>query len=361
MTDPIAWWKLDETTGTRYDTLANHYDMAESNGPVDYGSGKYGNSAKLRDTTLLGYIPTLITNDMMTFGADFAISFWFKFERIANYYGVSFSVNFLQKVSFYIQESTSDRDYARVEVDYYRPLLHSEYTGYDYIKDLWHHVCMTYRSGVGYSVYIDGEIVISSSDAISSTPYRKFSIRSSTVGNPDPGYGYVDDTRIWDTYLTEDEILRIYQPLNFSMTANKGTLTITGQSAGLNMGRRLQADAGTVTLSGMPVSLRHHQNTMPAFWRGGYFGIDEPRRMKMFRFGRIVTDQTGFRISNNLVDHIQSTFRNPERIDYRSINNSKIATNRKAKLNQYSIQFPENDADANVLELSDFSIPLTER
>jgi hypothetical protein len=103
------------------------------------------------------------------------------------------------------------------------------------------------------------------------------------------------------------------------------------------------------------------EGAISAYWHGGYFGIDTPRVFKMFRFGRIITDQVGFRVMNLLIDHVRSTFRKPKKIDFRKIDASRIPVNQKAKLNQYWIQFPDEDVDANVLELTDSHIPISER
>lgn len=103
------------------------------------------------------------------------------------------------------------------------------------------------------------------------------------------------------------------------------------------------------------------EKILPAYWHGGYFGIETPETMKFFRYGQLLTDNTGFRVMNILIDHIQSTFRNPKRIDFRKIDNAKVSNNIKAKLNQYWIQFPDEDCDANVLELSDSHIKIAER
>lgn len=100
---------------------------------------------------------------------------------------------------------------------------------------------------------------------------------------------------------------------------------------------------------------------LPAFWHGGYFGIDTPQLFKMFRWGQLVTDQAGFRVMFLLVDHEKSSFRYREIIDFKQHNVPRIPVNRKSRLLQYYIQWPMEDAPANVLELSNSYIPISER
>jgi hypothetical protein len=101
--------------------------------------------------------------------------------------------------------------------------------------------------------------------------------------------------------------------------------------------------------------------TLPAYWSGGYFGIDQPQVVKMMRSGQLLTDQTGFRIKCKAVDYDRSTLRNPLVIEFKKIDDAYIAINRKTRLLSYEIQFPDTDGDANVMELSNSYIPISER
>lgn len=77
--DLVAYWRLEESTGTRYDSYTNHYDLAESGsptnqpGPIDVGDGLRLNNTNseyvwIADNTGLS----------AGSGVSFEIAFWFK-------------------------------------------------------------------------------------------------------------------------------------------------------------------------------------------------------------------------------------------------------------------------------------------
>lgn len=110
-----------------------------------------------------------------------------------------------------------------------------------------------------------------------------------------------------------------------------------------------------------PAPASDNDEYLAAFWHGGYFGIENPEMFKMFRWGQLVTDQTGFRVMLLLVDHERSTFRNREIVDFKQHNMPHIPVNRKARLLQYYIRWPDEDVPANLLELTNAYIPISER
>jgi hypothetical protein len=101
--------------------------------------------------------------------------------------------------------------------------------------------------------------------------------------------------------------------------------------------------------------------TMPAFWHGGWFGIDTPRLNKQFRFGQFVYHGTGFQAKHNMIDHETYTFLDPRWTEFETVTKPHIGVNQKAHLHQYYIKFPDADIDCEVLQLSDAYIPRSER
>lgn len=89
-----------------------------------------------------------------------------------------------------------------------------------------------------------------------------------------------------------------------------------------------------------------------AFWQSGYFGNDTPQRSKMYRRGKLITDQGGFKITKRLVDDIERTIINPEVIGPDLVNGSQFRVNRRGTRCSIEIGFPSEDVSANVLELS---------
>lgn len=100
---------------------------------------------------------------------------------------------------------------------------------------------------------------------------------------------------------------------------------------------------------------------LPAQWRGGYFGITQPQQLKFFRSGQLLTDQTGFRLRVETVDYERSTFRHPDTVDFQKIDCAYVPINRKGRLASYLIQFPDEDCDAVVMELSNSHFAVAER
>lgn len=100
-----------------------------------------------------------------------------------------------------------------------------------------------------------------------------------------------------------------------------------------------------------------------AYWRGGYFGNDMPQRSKIFRWMRLITDQSekSFAATVRLVNDEQWTFKEPQILGPMSLGTTKLGINQRAKRCSIEIDFPSQDAPANVLELQVASIPTADR
>jgi hypothetical protein len=176
-----------------------------------------------------------------------------------------------------------------------------------------------------------------------------------------------------------------------TLTALCGTFALSGQAVGLMGGWKISASYGSFVLTGQAVTLSKASGAriliaktgrfyftgwrvgliysgipavitfLPAYWSGGYFGIDSPQMVKMMRSAQLLTDQTGFRVKCRLVDHDRMTVRKPGIVEFRKHDNALLSVNRKARLISYEIQFPEDDCEANILELSSSHFPIAER
>lgn len=100
-----------------------------------------------------------------------------------------------------------------------------------------------------------------------------------------------------------------------------------------------------------------------AFWRGGYFGSDNPERSKMFRFMRLITDQhvRAFQATFRLVDDEERTFAKPEILGPNAFEKSRMGINRRAKRLSTEILFPSQDVASNVLEMQMATIATADR
>jgi hypothetical protein len=115
------------------------------------------------------------------------------------------------------------------------------------------------------------------------------------------------------------------------------------------------------TTGGISLTYTSTADLIPARWRSGYFGNDTSEWMKLFRYGKLVADQLGFKVQVYLVDDVSSTFRAPDIIPFQSIINDHILIDRKSKFCSLEIQFPQENTAANVLMLSASAIPTSER
>jgi len=108
------------------------------------------------------------------------------------------------------------------------------------------------------------------------------------------------------------------------------------------------------------ISVEYSQTStiVPAFWRSGYFGNESPDTIKLFRFGKLETDQLGFSLQHYLVD---GNFRNPEIVPFSMLMGQHFEINQKNRRLSTEIKFPEEDVAANVLGLSITHIKTSER
>lgn len=118
-------------------------------------------------------------------------------------------------------------------------------------------------------------------------------------------------------------------------------------------GQLFEIRTATTATAGVHTQMTKTAAQLNAFWISGYDGNDTPLHVKMYRFGRLVADQTGFNILITLVNDEDSTFQHPIITkQFNTLITGKFAVNWKARRMSVSIQFPTQDVDASVLQLS---------
>jgi hypothetical protein len=100
---------------------------------------------------------------------------------------------------------------------------------------------------------------------------------------------------------------------------------------------------------------------LAAYYQTGWFGNDSPDLMKMFRFGHIVTSNSGIKLTAQVVDDENYTFNNPLIVPLKIVAGNRFSVNRKGRRMNILIEFPPNDVDITVLELSVSYIPSSQR
>lgn len=101
--------------------------------------------------------------------------------------------------------------------------------------------------------------------------------------------------------------------------------------------------------------------TLAAYYQTGWFGNDEPDLMKMFRFGHILTSNSGIKLTAYIVDDENYTFQNPLIVPLQIVEGNRFAVNRKGRRMSILMEFPPNDVDITVLEISVSYIPSSQR
>lgn len=100
---------------------------------------------------------------------------------------------------------------------------------------------------------------------------------------------------------------------------------------------------------------------LPANWRSGYFGNKNPQQVKFMRFSRVSADSDGYSVKRYLVDDDVSTMAQPDIIEVEPLTEAKFETNLETRRMSIELQFPPQDRDAAVQELTNTFIPQAER
>lgn len=82
--DMVAYWKLDETSGTRIDSTGNGHNLSATTDlayPVSYGTGKFSNGL-LTDDTYPGALVRVNDSSFDTNNHPITCWFWVKFDRV---------------------------------------------------------------------------------------------------------------------------------------------------------------------------------------------------------------------------------------------------------------------------------------
>jgi hypothetical protein len=116
-------------------------------------------------------------------------------------------------------------------------------------------------------------------------------------------------------------------------------------------GRIYKLPVASTTTSGVNEAPTSTGGILHAYWRGGYFGNDQPYLSKMWRQAALIADNQGFGAVLRFVDDRQRTFRSPETIIIPALDSEIIELNNRAHRVSIEIVFPDMDIDCAVLEL----------
>lgn len=247
-TPPIAYYALDETSGTSAaDSSGNGYNALYLGSPTFGVSGVYGKSFSPNGVaaTRVSTPPTLL--DTITDG--YSISMWF------NYVGNPVSTTNYYLVNKYLSNDNGRGIYTIYRPDIQRivfttfvngtttPVVDARYYGISVSG--WHHAVFVYNGSTTVSgsnaIYIDGILRNSSvgSDRILRWPVDiNVTIGTDYNGNA-PFNGSIDDVQIYNRVLSAADILNLYESgitqLNITSPVNNSVILTTNVSNQINI------------------------------------------------------------------------------------------------------------------------------
>ena len=115
------------------------------------------------------------------------------------------------------------------------------------------------------------------------------------------------------------------------------------------------------TIGGMFPAATSTNGVLPAYWESGYYGNETPMVVRMFRRGKIVTDQAGFSVLVSVVDDKKYTLLNPKIVPLKMDATGSFSINVKGKRLSLRVQFPMADMDCSLIETAVVSRPLANR
>ena len=181
----VAHWKLDETSGTRYDSHTGHYDLTDNNA-VGYAAGKIGNAADFNGTNFLS-VPS-VSIGIKTFSS------WIKTESRGTYNEITYingtQIQFISDGSLRINGAVN-------------------FVGGPILNDgQWHFVTIVFNDSET-KFFIDG-IGIGSTSAVTISEPSDIVEIGATNGVFDMWEGQIDSVSIWSRALSDGEVTALY-------------------------------------------------------------------------------------------------------------------------------------------------------
>jgi hypothetical protein len=198
LTGLVSYWKLDETSGTRFDSVGTN-NLSDT-GSVGSAIGKQGNAADFDGTN---YLSTALDGTTLT---AVSIALWFKADDIltANLEGVLSWAR--------IGKPTDFAPFIIIQTNSGAIRLYAD-NGYQVTSgalanNTWYHVVCTY-DGTDWKMYLDGGLVGTYTGGIGTDITNANTVY---VGSGFDGQfpGDIDEVGIWDRALAGGEITTLY-------------------------------------------------------------------------------------------------------------------------------------------------------
>jgi hypothetical protein len=221
-TNPVGWWKFDQTSGTTAsDSSGSNYTGTLVGSPT-WVTGKMGNAISFNGTN--SYVD--FSNILSLVGSDLSLSVWVKPTAVTDY------MSFIDKLA----NNGNYRllGYANGVVEYG---IRDAANGYDYIDSAagvlqagqWTHIAVVHTSSNNTAtLYINGV----------AAGTKTFSLTRNDAGVPlRAGYttnngvyynGAIDDMRIYNRALSASEVQGVYNSASFTESPQGTTVTTAG-------------------------------------------------------------------------------------------------------------------------------------
>lgn len=246
MADPVAWWKLDESSGSSAADSSGNGNTGTFYGTPAWADG----GASFNGSSYIGVTSSTTTN----ITGDFTLSVWVKTSQAAasDQYPLIIMKNGgapQNGYAIYLHYGTADaRWFGEIKVG---GTAYNVYGTSDVADGAWHHLAFQ-REGTTLRAYEDGALA-NSSTAVSTTISNAVELRfgRSLFGAPWDYYlvGGVDDVRIYNSALTAGEIGAIYSP-SVTLAPGSGLASAVGNSPHLTTVRA--PTSGAISATGQP-------------------------------------------------------------------------------------------------------------
>lgn len=206
--DAIAYWKMDEASGTRVDSTGHGYDLVDANDPTPSDTGKIGDALKSQDDPILYHELDASLSPSVDVSAGVTVAAWIKANQ-AQFFGVQNTVTgmiVLQPPELPPLQIGPKADFQmRVFCDSFGD------SGFDAITqdisvDTWHWVVVWYDpvANVGY-LQLDNGVIVSHVPWMGMSATLSIVVVGANNGANTNDTVWFDEVGIWARVLTSDE------------------------------------------------------------------------------------------------------------------------------------------------------------
>ena len=195
----VAYWKMDEESGVRYDATGNGYDLTDNNS-VGFGTGIKSNGANFAGTSggVLTGAGVIIPND-----SDFTVSYWEKLASYSDCWGFAITNSTGHKLTL---DHGSGSPIRMVISQCENGSVNS--TIGDLSLDVWNNVVAIRESGV-IRFFVNGaaQMETFNTGAFVNSGGDQIAIGGNGSWSSD---GILDEIGIWSRAVTDTEVAMIY-------------------------------------------------------------------------------------------------------------------------------------------------------